>query len=88
MILDRDDQPEAMNKDLRAYIVKIILDKLSDMRVGISPLSAMYIHNYCAYFPPCFAKHRGYSRGGGNVSGQRNLEIARGNERAMSTQKP
>ena len=30
MRLERDDQPEAMNKDLRAYIVKIILDKMSD----------------------------------------------------------
>ena len=29
--LDRDDQPEAMNKDLRADIVKMILDKMSDM---------------------------------------------------------
>ena len=33
--LDRDDQPEAMNKDLRADIVKMILDKMSDMWVGV-----------------------------------------------------
>jgi len=31
MRLDRDDEPEAMNKDLRADIVKMILDKMSDM---------------------------------------------------------
>ena len=31
MRLDRDDEPEAMNNDLRADIVKMILDKMSDM---------------------------------------------------------
>ena len=31
MRLDRDDEPEAMDKDLRADIVKMILDKMSDM---------------------------------------------------------
>ena len=31
MRLDRDDEPEAMNKDLRADIVKMILDEMSDM---------------------------------------------------------
>ena len=41
--LDRDDQPAAMNKDLRADIIKMILDKMSDMWVGVSPLSMMYI---------------------------------------------
>ena len=34
MKLDRDDEPEAMDKDLRADIVKVILDKMSDMCVG------------------------------------------------------
>ena len=29
--LDRDDQPEAMNRSLRADIVKMILDKMSDL---------------------------------------------------------
>ena len=40
--LERDDQPEAMNKDLRVYIVKTILDKMSDTWVGVSLLSTMY----------------------------------------------
>ena len=31
MKLDRDDEPEAMDNDLRADIVKVILDKMSDM---------------------------------------------------------
>jgi len=31
MRLDRDGEPEAMNRDLRADIVKVILEKISDM---------------------------------------------------------
>ena len=31
MKLDRDTEPEAMNKDLRADIVRVILEKISDM---------------------------------------------------------
>ena len=31
MKLDKDEEPEAMDNDLRADIVKIILDKMSDM---------------------------------------------------------
>ena len=42
MRLDRDDQPEAMNKELRADIIKMILNKMSDMWVGASPLSTIY----------------------------------------------
>ena len=34
MRLDRDDDEEAMDNDLRADIVKVILDKMSDMCVG------------------------------------------------------
>ena len=34
MKLDRDDDPEAMDDDLREEIVKVILDKMSDMCVG------------------------------------------------------
>ena len=34
MKLDRDDEPEAMDKDLRADIVKEISEKMSDMCVG------------------------------------------------------
>ena len=44
MRLSRDDEPDAMNKDLRADIVRIILEKISDMYVGalgVSTLSAM-----------------------------------------------
>ena len=44
MRLDRDDEPEAMNKDLRAAIVKMILDMMSDMWVGVSPLLTMYTY--------------------------------------------
>ena len=34
MKLDRDDEPEAMDNDLREDIVKVILEKMSDMYVG------------------------------------------------------
>ena len=34
MKLDRDDEPEAMDNELREDIVKVILDKMSDMCVG------------------------------------------------------
>ena len=47
MMLDRDDEPEAMNNDLRADIVRTILEKMSDMCVGtfcVSPISAMYTY--------------------------------------------
>ena len=44
MRLDRDDEPEAMNKDLRADIVKMILKNMSDMCVGVSPpISGVYL---------------------------------------------
>ena len=33
MKLDRDEEPEAMDNDLRADIIKVILDKMSDMCV-------------------------------------------------------
>ena len=48
MRLDRDEEPEALNTDLRTDIVKMILDKMSDMWVGVSPLSTTY-----TYQPPC-----------------------------------
>jgi len=47
MRLDEDTEPEAMNHDLRADIVRVILDKTSDMCVGpfnISILSMMYTY--------------------------------------------
>jgi len=47
MRLDRDDEPEAMNNDLRTDIVRTILEKMSDMCVGefcVSPISAMYTY--------------------------------------------
>ena len=47
MRLDRDAQPEAMNKDLRADIVKEILDNMSDMWVGVSPLQQRILTEDC-----------------------------------------
>ena len=44
MRLDRDEEPEAMNRDLRADIVQMILDKMSDMWVDVSPLSTKYTY--------------------------------------------
>ena len=47
MRLDEDTEPEAMNDDLRADIVRVILEKISDMCVGpfrISILSMMYTY--------------------------------------------
>ena len=47
MKLDRDDEPEAMDNDLREDIVKVILDKMSEMYVGefgLSILSMMYTY--------------------------------------------
>ena len=44
MRLDRDDEPEAMNNDLRADIVRSVLDNMSDMCVGVSPLSVAYTY--------------------------------------------
>ena len=47
MKLDRDEEPEAMNDGLREDIVKIILDKMSDMCVGafsLPCLSVMYTY--------------------------------------------
>ena len=44
MRLNRDDEPDAMNNDLRADIVRVILEKISDMCVealGVSALSTM-----------------------------------------------
>ena len=45
MRLDGDDEPEAIDDELRADIVRIILEKMSDMCVvafGVSALSTMY----------------------------------------------
>jgi len=47
MRLDRDSEPEAMSRDLRADIVRVIVEKISDMCVGpfrISTLSVMYTY--------------------------------------------
>ena len=47
MRLDRDPEPEAMSNDLRADIVRVILDKISDMYVRpycISILSMTYTY--------------------------------------------
>ena len=42
--LDRDDESEAMNSDLRADIVKFILDRVSDGCVGVSPLPTTHTY--------------------------------------------
>ena len=47
MKLNEDGKPEAMNKDLRTDIMKVILDNMSDMCVGafgLSILSIMYTY--------------------------------------------
>ena len=44
MRLDRDDTPEAMDDHLRGEIVRIIVDKMSNMCVGVSPLSRAYTY--------------------------------------------
>ena len=47
MRLERDVEPEAMDNDLRADIISIILDKMSDMYVAASPLSTAYAYRLC-----------------------------------------
>ena len=49
MKLDRDDEPEAMDKYLRADIVKMILDKMSDMWVGVSPINVVCLLTVCRF---------------------------------------
>jgi len=44
MRLDWDCLPGAMNNDLRAEIVTTILEKMSNMYVGVSPLSTVYTY--------------------------------------------
>ena len=39
--LERDTEPEAMNDSLRADILRIILEKTSDMYVGLSSISTL-----------------------------------------------
>ena len=54
MRLDGDDEPEAMNNDLRADIVRVIMDKISDMCVGpftIPTFPIMYAYQlFCLDF--------------------------------------
>jgi len=44
MRLDGDDKPEGMSDDLRADIMKVILDRMSNMCVGAFPLSRVYTY--------------------------------------------
>ena len=47
MRLDRDAEPEAMSNDLRAGIVRVILEKISDVCVGpvsVANISMMYTY--------------------------------------------
>ena len=76
MKLDWDDEPEAMDNDLRADIVRVIVDKMSDMWVQAFYLpipSIVYtiLTKSCAQIPPRFVKHRGCSRGNDNWSEKR-----------------
>jgi len=41
MMLERDQEPEAMNSNLRADIVRMIPEKISDMCVGASSISTL-----------------------------------------------
>jgi len=41
MRLGRDDVPEAMDDNLRAEIMRIVLEKMSNVYVSVSPLSRM-----------------------------------------------
>ena len=71
MRLDSDDHPEVMDNGLRADILRIILENMSDMCVGafdISFLSTMYTYQRRLQIPPCFAKHRRYPRQADNWS--------------------
>ena len=45
MRLNRDAEPDAMNSDLRADIVRVILEKISDMCVGALGVSALSTMN-------------------------------------------
>ena len=51
MRLAKDDEPEAMNDELRADIVKVILDKMSDMCVGeFDLLTLLMVYTYRKQF--------------------------------------
>ena len=60
MKLDRDDEPEAMDNDLREDIVKVILEKMSDMCVrafGFLSYQWRTLTKEFMQIPPRFAKH-------------------------------
>ena len=71
MRLDRDGEPEAMNKDLRADIMRIMREKMSDMYVKEFFFS---FHHQCIVtndgtkVPPCCAEYRRNSGRGHNSS--------------------
>ena len=71
MRLDRDSEPEAMSNGLRADIVRVILEKISDMCVrpfSISPYQLCVLTGDCGQIPPCFAQYRRHPRRGDNSS--------------------
>ena len=41
MRLDRDSMPEAMTSNLRAEVVRVIIEKITDMWVGPSSISTL-----------------------------------------------
>jgi len=49
MKLNRDEQPEAMDDDLRVDIVKVILDNMSDMCVGAFSFSILSAKIVCRF---------------------------------------
>ena len=71
MRLDRDTEPEAMSNDLRAGIIRIMLEKMSDMYVGAFCIFILYrciLTNDRVKVPPCCAKHGRHSGRGDNTS--------------------
>ena len=56
--LDRDAEPEAMSNDLRADIVRVILEKISDMCVGLfSIFTLSMMHTYQQLYPDFSLSH-------------------------------
>ena len=73
MRLERDTEPEAMNDSLKADVLRIILEKTSDMYVRVTyPASPIYrggiLTNDGVKIPPSLPPYRSYSGGSDNSS--------------------
>jgi len=55
MRLDSDDMPEAMDNSLREEILRIIIEKMSNMCVGVPPPAKDIYLLTLAQIPPCFS---------------------------------